>query len=67
MSQLKRYIALDLGGSARCVVGAFDGETLSLEVIRRFKNPYVHALDQVYLVKSGTVCNKSSPNMAHRL
>jgi sugar (pentulose or hexulose) kinase len=48
MSHLKRYIALDLGGSARCVVGAFDGETLSLEVLRRFKNPYVHTLDQVY-------------------
>jgi sugar (pentulose or hexulose) kinase len=29
-------------------VGTFDGETLSLEVLRRFKNPYVHALDQVY-------------------
>jgi rhamnulokinase len=48
MSNLKRYIALDLGGSARCVVGAFNGETLSLETINRFNNPYVHVLDQVY-------------------
>jgi sugar (pentulose or hexulose) kinase len=48
MGQPKRYIALDLGGSARCVVGAFDGETLSLDVIGRFQNPYVRTLDQVY-------------------
>ncbi|MCP4198715.1 MAG: rhamnulokinase [Proteobacteria bacterium] len=48
MSRLKKYIALDLGGTARCVVGAFDGETLSLEVIGRFDTPYVGALDKVY-------------------
>ncbi len=48
MSRRKRYIALDLGGTARCVAGAFDGETLSLEVIDRFQNPYVRTLDQVY-------------------
>ena len=48
MSQRKQYIALDLGGSARCVVGTFDGEALALDVIGRFPNPYVRTLDQVY-------------------
>ena len=48
MSHLRRYIALDLGGSARCVVGTFDGKALSLETVSRFRNPYVRVLDQVY-------------------
>ena len=29
MAQTKKYIALDLGGSARCVVGSFDGKKLA--------------------------------------
>lgn len=44
----RRYIALDLGGSARCVVGSFDGETLALETLARFPNPYTHTLTWVY-------------------
>lgn len=48
MSRLKRYIVLDLGGSARCVVGSFDGDTLTLEVVSRFENSYVRVLDQVH-------------------
>jgi len=44
----KKYIALDLGGSGRCVVGSFDGDTLALEVVNRFENSYVRVLDQVY-------------------
>ncbi len=48
MSCSKRYIALDLGGSARCVVGTYDGQTLALESIDRFANPYVRTLDLVY-------------------
>lgn len=42
--KVKRYIALDLGGSARCVVGSFDGEALTLETLARFPNPYVRTL-----------------------
>ena len=45
---VKCYIALDLGGSARCVVGSFDGETLVLEAISRFPNPFVRTLAWVY-------------------
>jgi len=48
MTRPKHYIALDLGGSARCVVGTYDGRTLSLEAIDRFVNPYVRTLDSVY-------------------
>ena len=48
MRSRKKYIALDLGGSARCVVGAFDGQILSVETISHFTNPYVRVLDQVY-------------------
>ncbi|HEX9114565.1 MAG TPA: rhamnulokinase family protein [Anaerolineae bacterium] len=44
----KCYIALDLGGSARCVVGSFDGKTLALETIARFANPFVRTLGWVY-------------------
>lgn len=48
MARSKKYIALDLGGSARCVVGSFDGKKLSLDVVSRFNNHPVRILDQVY-------------------
>ncbi len=48
MNHTKKYIAFDLGGSARCVVGSFDGKKLSLDVVSRFDNGYVRVLDQVY-------------------
>jgi sugar (pentulose or hexulose) kinase len=48
MVQTKKYIAFDLGGSARCVVGSFDGRKLALDVVSRFDNSYVRVLDQVY-------------------
>lgn len=48
MARTKKYIACDLGGSARCVVGGFDGKKLSLDVVSRFDTSYVRVLDQVY-------------------
>jgi sugar (pentulose or hexulose) kinase len=48
MTHTKKFISLDLGGSARCVVGSFDGNKLSLDVVSRFDNRYVRVLDQVY-------------------
>jgi len=48
MARVRNYLALDLGGSARCVVGSFDGQKLSLDLVSRFETPYVHVLDQVY-------------------
>ena len=48
MNRHKKYIVLDLGGSGRCIVGNFDGETLGLKVVSRFENSYVRVLEQVY-------------------
>jgi hypothetical protein len=48
MNRGKKYIALDLGGSGRCVVGSFSGDTLTLNEISRFENSYVRVLDQVF-------------------
>ncbi len=48
MSRHKKYIVLDLGGSGRCVVGNFDGNALTLDVVSRFENSYVRVLNQVY-------------------
>ena len=39
---------MDLGGSARCTVGEYDGDRLAVEVLRRFNNPYVRILDEVF-------------------
>jgi sugar (pentulose or hexulose) kinase len=41
-------MALDLGGSARCTVGEYNGDGLTVEVLRRFNNPYVRILDEVF-------------------
>jgi sugar (pentulose or hexulose) kinase len=48
MSRVRNYLALDLGGSARCVVGSFDGQKLSLDLVMRVETPYVRVLDQVH-------------------
>ena len=48
MAHTRKYIAFDLGGSARCVVGSFDGEKLSLDVVSHFDNSYVRVMDHVY-------------------
>lgn len=48
MKAQQRYIALDLGGSARCSVGEYDGDRLTVEVLRRFNNPYVRILEEVF-------------------
>jgi rhamnulokinase len=45
----KKLLALDLGAeSGRGVLGRFDGQRLKLEVVHRFANGPVHALDTLY-------------------
>jgi rhamnulokinase len=46
---MKGYIALDLGASnGRCVLGQFDGERLSLEVLQRFENGPIELMGHLY-------------------
>ncbi len=49
MSSSKKYLAFDLGASnGRCVMGSFDGQALSLQVIHRFENGYIRVGDHLY-------------------
>jgi rhamnulokinase len=49
MSSNKKYLAFDLGASnGRCVMGSFDGQALSLQVIHRFENGYIRVGDHLY-------------------
>jgi rhamnulokinase len=46
---MRSYIAFDLGASnGRCVVGQFDGERLSLKVLRRFENGPIELMGHLY-------------------
>ena len=45
----KKYIAFDIGASnGRCIIGSFNGSTITLEEINRFENGYVQILDHYY-------------------
>lgn len=45
----KNYLAFDIGASnGRCVIGEFDGATLSLKVLHRFDNGYIRVRDHLY-------------------
>jgi len=49
MSSLKTFLAFDLGAeSGRGILGAFDGQRLSLEVLHRFPNGAVRTLDTLH-------------------
>ena len=49
MSSRKKYLAFDLGASnGRCVMGSFDGQALSLQVIHRFENGYIRVGDHLH-------------------
>jgi len=45
----RKYIAFDIGASnGRCIIGSFNGSTITLEEINRFENGYVQTLDHYY-------------------
>ncbi len=49
MRQTCNYVAFDLGAeSGRAMLGAFDGETLSLSTLHRFANGPVRVFDSLY-------------------
>src|SRR5262245_17026416 len=49
MTAVRKYLAFDLGAeSGRGVLGLFDGQRVALEVIHRFPNGPVRALDAMY-------------------
>jgi len=67
MAGRKSYVALDLGGSnVRCLVGNYDGSTLSIEVLNREDNGPVQILGRHYwpILNAYTSClrglNKAS-------
>lgn len=46
---MRRYLAFDIGASnGRCIMGEYDGQTLSLEIVNRFDNGYVRVRDHLY-------------------
>ena len=49
MNRSRKYIAFDIGASnGRCIIGNFDGQKLSLNVLKQFDNFYVRASDHYY-------------------
>jgi rhamnulokinase len=49
MSSTKKFLAFDLGAeSGRGILGQFDGQKLSLEVVHRFPNGAVQTLDSLH-------------------
>ena len=45
----KNYLAFDLGASnCRCIVGSFDGKTIQLSTLNRFKNNHVRVWSHYY-------------------
>ena len=49
MPKEKKYLAFDLGAeSGRAIVGFFNGKTLRLEILHRFKNEPVMLGDTLY-------------------
>ena len=49
MSSAKKFLAFDLGAeSGRGILGQFDGQKLSLEVVHRFPNGAVQTLDTLH-------------------
>lgn len=47
--QTRKYIAFDIGASnGRCILGSYQGSQLDLEILTRFDNGYVKALDHYY-------------------
>jgi hypothetical protein len=74
MSHLKRYIALDLGGSARCVMGSFSGNTLTLDDVSRFENSYTQqhkkvtrfSRDLCYFMTLLSICASAGSGLLER-
>jgi sugar (pentulose or hexulose) kinase len=45
----KKYLAFDIGASnGRCIAGSYDGKKVTLDILTRFENGYVQALDHYY-------------------
>lgn len=49
MNKTSYYLAVDLGASSgRCMLSAYDGQTLTLEELNRFPNAGVEGSDEIY-------------------
>lgn len=70
MPSTKNFLAFDIGASnGRCMIGKFDGDKLSLDVLHRFDNGYVRVRDHLFwnILSLWENCKISLHKAAHSL